>query len=56
MVEFGGFQTQLGHERFFNEFGRLARANKPIADKARKVIKQLIAGEINHPSLDILII
>jgi superfamily I DNA/RNA helicase len=52
MVEFGGFQTQLGHERFFNEFGRLARANKPIADKARKVIKQLIAGELNHPSFN----
>jgi superfamily I DNA/RNA helicase len=52
VVEFGGFQTQLGHERFFNEFGRLARANKPIADKARKVIKQLIAGELNHPSFN----
>jgi superfamily I DNA/RNA helicase len=52
MVEFGAFQTQLGHERFFNEFNRFARANKPIADKARKVIKQLIDGELNHPSFN----
>ena len=52
MVEFGAFQTQLGHERFFNEFSRFAKANKPIAERARKVIKQLIAGEVNHPSFN----
>ena len=52
MIDFGSFQVQLGHERFFNEYAQLAKANKPIAEKVKRVIKQIIAGDLQHPSLN----
>ena len=52
MIDFGSFQVQLGHERFFNEYAQLAKANKQIAEKTKRVIKQVVAGDLQHPSLN----
>ncbi len=52
MIRFRSFQRQLGHERFFSEFARLVKANKPIAEKIKKVVKQIIAGELGYSSFN----
>lgn len=52
VIDFGSFRVQLGHERFFNEYARLAKANKPVAEKTKRVVKQVVQGELQHPSLN----